>query len=128
VVFIRFENSKIDASVFLPANGLIFFSVPFDSGWSAYIDDKLTPLELADFGFMALNATAGNHQISLRFLPPFFSISLAIAAVGVVAFLVLSATLIKTIEIIEKYVKDFLMTLVRSKKHQVFKKSIRGIA
>ena len=48
----------------------VFFSIPYESGWSAYIDDKPVDLEKVNIGFMGLVVPAGDHEIELHYETP----------------------------------------------------------
>lgn len=48
-------------------SNLLFFSVPYDSGWTAYVNDSEVEIENVDNGFMAIKV-AGNSTISIRFV------------------------------------------------------------
>lgn len=68
----------------LPKENLVFFSVPYDKGFNAYIDGEKTEVIRADFGLMAVDVPAGTHQITFTYLPyglkPAIAVSLAAAA------------------------------------------------
>lgn len=48
----------------------VFFSIPWESGWSAYIDGKEVALEKVNIGFMGLVVPAGDHEIALHYETP----------------------------------------------------------
>lgn len=69
----------------LPQENLVFFSVPFDKGWTATVDGMETEIIQADFGLSAVDVPAGVHEIVFTFLPwglkPAAALSCAAAAV-----------------------------------------------
>ena len=48
----------------------VFFSIPWESGWSAYIDGKEVALEKVNIGFMGFVVPAGDHEIVLHYETP----------------------------------------------------------
>lgn len=48
----------------------VFFSIPWEEGWSAYIDGEPAKLEKVNVGFMGLVVPAGEHEIELRYRTP----------------------------------------------------------
>ena len=66
----------------------VFFSIPWESGWSAYIDGEPVELEKVNIGFMGLVVPAGDHEIELRYDTPGLKVG-AICTFGGAAALVI---------------------------------------
>ncbi len=49
---------------------LVFFSVPYDAGWSAYVNGVFTRIEKADYGLMAVRVPAGEVEIRFIYVAP----------------------------------------------------------
>ena len=58
-------TAKIDAD----RDGLIFFSVPYDKGWTASVNGKGTDIIKANVGFMALKINEGVNEIRFDYVP-----------------------------------------------------------
>ena len=56
----------------------IFFGIPWEEGWSAYIDGEPAKLEKVNIGFMGLVVPEGDHEIELRYRTP----GLTVGAIG----------------------------------------------
>ena len=61
---------------------LLFLSDVFDSGWSATIDGKKTPVYRADYDFRAVAVPAGEHTIEYRYHPLGFRIGLILSTIS----------------------------------------------
>lgn len=64
------------------------FSIPYDKGWTAYVDGKKAELVQANIGFMGVELSAGDHDIELKYCPlgmPLGAVFSCIGLVGVVA-------------------------------------------
>ncbi len=59
-------------------DNLVFFSIPWDKGFTAYVDGVETPIEKVDYGFMAILVPEGEH--SIRFVCKPYGIEARIAA------------------------------------------------
>lgn len=56
-------NAKID----LDKDNLVFFSVPYDDGWSAKVNGQDVEIEKVDYGFMAVLCPAGSNDIQFTY-------------------------------------------------------------
>ena len=56
----------------------VFFSVPYESGWSAEIDGESAEIVTANVGFMAVRVGAGTHHIRFRYRTPGLTAGVAI--------------------------------------------------
>lgn len=63
----KFEKNAFSAEIENKGNdNLVFFSVPYDKGWSAYVNGKKTDIIKCDFGFMAVRV-AGKKTSKIEF-------------------------------------------------------------
>ena len=76
------DNRGFTAQVDLDRENLVFFSVPYDSGWSAAVDGQPVPVQRASVGFMAVRVPAGAHQLRFTYRTPGLAPGLALSGVG----------------------------------------------
>lgn len=58
-------------------------TIPYNSGWKAYIDDKeVTPKKVQNT-FLAFPINKGKHQITLKYTPPYFFLGLWISIISI---------------------------------------------
>lgn len=64
-----FETSKsgFTATANMERDNLLFFSVPFDNGFRAYVDGVETEIECVDFGLSAVFVPEGKHNIEFKY-------------------------------------------------------------
>jgi uncharacterized membrane protein YfhO len=67
----HFSHKKIKGHIEVETNTMMFFSIPFDSGWEAYVNGKKKDLELIDYGMTGLLLEPGYSEIELKYIPPF---------------------------------------------------------
>lgn len=56
-------NAKID----LDRDNLVFFSVPYDDGWTATVNGQAVDIEKVDYGFMAVLCPKGESEIQFTY-------------------------------------------------------------
>jgi len=78
-----YNPSGYQATANLPRENLVFFSIPWDRGFTAYVDGVETPIEKVDYGFMAVLVPAGEHSIRLDWKPYGIEIGVAASIVGI---------------------------------------------
>ena len=62
-----YDSYGFEAKINLSEGKLVFFSVPYESGWSAEVNGKPVDIEKVSFGFMAVPVPAGDSTITFRF-------------------------------------------------------------
>ena len=64
----------------------VYFSVPYDDGWTATVDNKETQI-VKSGGMMLIKVPAGTHEVVFTYSTPGFKIGALIAIVGWIAFI-----------------------------------------
>ena len=64
-----FTVSGFCAEADLESDNLVFFSVPYDEGFTATVDGAKTEIEKVDGGLMAVFVPAGRHRIEFTYYP-----------------------------------------------------------
>ncbi len=65
-----FSHNQIKGHITLEKPSMMFFSIPFDSGWKASVNSVEKNLEKVNYGFTGLLLQPGEHAIELRYEPP----------------------------------------------------------
>lgn len=60
------------------------FSIPYDKGWTAYVDGEKANLVQANIGFMGVELSAGDHDIELKYWPPGLTTGIALSCIGLI--------------------------------------------
>ena len=71
-------TSKIDA----PGDGLLFFSVPYDKGWTATVNGEEAEIVKANVGFMAVKIPEGESTVRFNYMTPGLIPGLLVSAVS----------------------------------------------
>lgn len=68
-VTVSTSKNKIFARYDVQQDTSIFFTIPYDKGWSAYQDGKKIEIKQAQTGFMKVDIPKGKGTITLSFIP-----------------------------------------------------------
>ena len=68
-VTVSTSKNKVFATYDVQQDTSIFFSIPYDKGWSAYQDGKKIEIKQAQTGFMKVDIPKGKGTITLSFIP-----------------------------------------------------------
>lgn len=82
------DTRGFTATTTLERDNLVFFSVPFEKGFTATVDGKPALLEVVDVGFMAVRVPAGTHTIRFDYTPYGLIPGMVLTGAGVVFLLV----------------------------------------
>lgn len=81
------DNEGFSATFTGERNRLVFFSVPFEKGWSATVNGQPAEIEQVDVGFMAVKVPAGTSQIRFDYETPGLKLGLLVTGAGLLLFL-----------------------------------------
>lgn len=87
---VNFKTNKISGNISLNNKKILCLSIPYSTGWTAYVDGKKTEILPANTMFMALPLSEGNHNIILKYCTPGLKAGIAISLAGLVLCIVLS--------------------------------------
>ncbi|MDO4805472.1 MAG: YfhO family protein [Lachnospiraceae bacterium] len=82
------KDDRIDGEVTVFQKGVLFIAIPYENGWSVYVDGKKAAMRKANEGFIAVDLEAGIHSVTLKYVCPglikgiiitIFSIALMVA-------------------------------------------------
>ena len=116
-----FEKTKngFKAEITLEKDNLVFYSIPYDEGWTAYVNGEKVDIEKVNVGFMAVLAKSGTNTIEFKYETPGLNIGILITLSSIlvlIIYLVVSYFYIKKKNpevsypegdmLLEKWVKD----------------------
>ena len=61
------DSRGFTAKTTLKKDNLVFFSIPYDEGWSATVDGVAVPIEKVNVGFMAVPVSGDGNEHTIRF-------------------------------------------------------------
>jgi Bacterial membrane protein YfhO len=70
VRMLRLRDDQLYGEIQTPTASLFLLPMPFDRGWSAWLDGRQVALFRADYGLTAALVPAGRHNIALSYVAP----------------------------------------------------------
>ncbi|MEM1485106.1 YfhO family protein [Oscillospiraceae bacterium PP1C4] len=81
------DNSGFTSTIDLARENLVFYSVPYDKGWTATVNGEPAQIEKVSIGFMAVRAPAGTNTIRFSYTPSGLYLGTLISAGALVLLL-----------------------------------------
>lgn len=82
-------TNMITGTIYLDRPKILCMTVPYSSGWKAYVDGNEQPVLKANLMFMGLEVGPGNHQIQFVYCTPGLNIGIFLSMIGAVIFVML---------------------------------------
>ena len=87
----QMNNSGFHAEITLEKENLVFFSVPYDDGFTAYVNGQEADIVEVDEGLMAVLCPAGENSIDFVYQPDGIRLSRPLTLGGIVVWLAYTA-------------------------------------
>ncbi len=79
-----FKEDHIKGTITSPKDGIMFTSIPFEPGWTIYVDGvKTEPVKLFD-ALMGVPLNEGTHNIEMKFFPYGLTEGIIVSVIGVI--------------------------------------------
>ena len=83
-----FKESKIVGNISLDEESLIYTSIPYDDGWTLYIDGKKEETIILADSLLGFKVNEGNHKIVLKYKIPGFILGLLISIISILILII----------------------------------------
>lgn len=83
-----YSSKGFEADITLDTDKLVFFSVPFDKGWTAAVNGQPVDVENVDNGFMAVRCNAGENHIQFKYTLPGLKYGFILTLAGLVLLVI----------------------------------------
>ena len=81
-----YDQNHFKGTIDLDRKKLLFFSIPFDKGWSAEVDGKPAQLLRVNLGFTGLVLGPGKHSVYLKFFPRYVGIGSVVSLISLLLY------------------------------------------
>lgn len=81
------KGDVIKGNITVREDGYFSMSIPYDKGFTIYVDGKKTDYELVNTSFIGFPLEEGNHEIEIIYKAPGLLLGQVLAGVGVILFL-----------------------------------------
>lgn len=89
--YFKESTDGFDAKINLDEDKLLFFSVPYEDGWTATVNGKPVDIDVVNYGFMAIRCPAGECSIRFDYKTAGLSEGKTISLAGLGLFIVYMA-------------------------------------
>lgn len=83
----KYESTEIEGTVEAYDDGVFYTSIPFEAGWTLYVDGVKTEITPFENALIAVKLTEGKHDIRLTYSPEGFKVGVVISVIGLVIFI-----------------------------------------
>ncbi len=80
------EDGYVEGTVTAAEDGLLFTSIPYDAGWTVYVDGDKWDIDTVGDAFIGVWLEEGDHTIVFKYFPPGLGVGIILAILGWVAF------------------------------------------
>ena len=88
---VEIASNEITGTISVTGEKVLCLSIPYSTGWRAWVDGKEIPVMQANTMYMALALDQGHHQIVLRYSTPMMKVGAVLSILGLLALIVLIA-------------------------------------
>ena len=79
----------INGTIETDSKKVLFLSIPYSSGWKAYVNGEKAKIYRADYGFMALELNQGTNEFCLKYTTPGILPGFICSIIGIIIFILL---------------------------------------
>lgn len=79
-------DTKIKGTIDVKEDGLFYTSIPYDKGWTAYVDSKQVEITPVGDALVAFELSQGQHEITLKYCPRGFTLGLVMTLLSIAVF------------------------------------------
>jgi len=87
--FDKTKGDNIYGNIDVKKSGYFIFTIPYDKGFTVYVDNKKVEIEQVNGGFIGFKIDKGKHDIHLTFEAPYAKLGRIISLFGIVMLIIL---------------------------------------
>ena len=80
----KFEKNGFSSKIYSNKETLAIYTVPYDEGWTATINGKVTSIEDVDNGMMAIKINKGKNDIKFKYMPKGLKTGIVISVISTI--------------------------------------------
>lgn len=83
------NNDTINGTINTSNNGYLITTIPYDKGFSIYIDNKLVDTIIVNKSFLGTKLPKGYHNITIKYTTPWLNIAKILSLLGVSIYIII---------------------------------------
>ena len=84
-----YSDTEITGCIDAVFDGIMYTSIPYDAGWTVYVDGEKTEVKSVEKGLLYFDISAGEHDIVMKYRPVGFNTGFVISAISLLIFTIL---------------------------------------
>lgn len=84
---VEMTYNTVKGTISLSEEKLLVMGIPYQNGWTAYVDGKETKIQKVNYMFSGLFLEPGEHSIEFRYKLPGIKLSLILTGIGIIIFI-----------------------------------------
>lgn len=81
-----YDETSLNGQIDVTSPGQLVLSIPYDPGWTLYVDGAKTEMDLFEDTFISIELEEGTHTIALRYFPKGFIPGVLVSVVCILLF------------------------------------------
>lgn len=86
LVIDTFDDNYIKGRIDVETGGMLYTSIPYDKGWTAYVDGEETKTKSLEGALLGISLNSGTHTIELKYSPEGLKLGISISILSIIAF------------------------------------------
>ena len=95
---IKVDKNEVEAKYNSSKDNIVFMSIPYDTGWNVYIDNKKAKYFNMGHGFMGIEVPKGNHTIKMKYYPNNLFLGIVITLISISCLIIYEKKINKKLE------------------------------
>lgn len=84
---LEISTNQISGNIQLDKEKVLLLSIPYSTGWTAYVDGKKQEVLKANTMYIGLDLEPGTHTIKFKYETPYIRIGIFLSLLGIVSFI-----------------------------------------
>lgn len=84
--FFNQTSDGFECKIILHQPNLVYFSVPYDEGFTAYVNGKETEIEKVNYGMSAVYAPEGDNTITFEYRTPYLNLGISLSCAALLVY------------------------------------------
>ena len=83
----KFRKNSFTSKIKTNKDALVIYTIPYDKGWQATVNQKDVTIEKVDNGVMAIKVSKGTNNIKFKYFPPGLKIGLMLSTLSLAGYI-----------------------------------------
>jgi uncharacterized membrane protein YfhO len=84
-----FSDTNLKSEIDVTEDGMLYTSIPYDKGWTVYVDGKKVETKSFKNALLAIDLSAGYHELEFEYSPQGYKQGLFISGLCVIIFIII---------------------------------------